>query len=105
MDRKKDVIIAGGLNIYPKEIEETILQFEGIHEVAVVGVPHPEWGETVKAVFAADAPVDTDQLKVFLESRLAKFKVPRVFEQVEALPRNSSGKILKQPLREGVGVS
>ncbi|MFS0576604.1 long-chain-fatty-acid--CoA ligase [Sporosarcina sp. 179-K 3D1 HS] len=105
VDRKKDVIITGGTNIYPKEIEETILQFEGIQEVAVVGVPHLEWGETVKAVFAANAPIDTVKLNAFLEERLAKFKVPRLFEQVEALPRNSSGKILKQPLREGVTVS
>lgn len=100
IDRKKDVIISGGVNIYPKEIEELMLRYEGIHEVAVVGVPHREWGETVKAVFAAKKQVDIDDLKTFLGEKLAKYKVPRIYEQVEALPRNSSGKILKQPLRE-----
>ncbi|WP_432357181.1 class I adenylate-forming enzyme family protein [Sporosarcina sp. UB5] len=104
VDRKKDLIISGGVNIYPKEIEETILTYPGIREVAVVGVPHPEWGETVKAVFAAANPVDSEELKAFLHEHLAKYKVPRLYEQVNALPRNASGKILKQPLREGVTV-
>ncbi|KOO49097.1 class I adenylate-forming enzyme family protein [Viridibacillus arvi] len=103
VDRKKDLIISGGVNIYPKEIEEQILQYAGIHEVAVVGVPHPEWGETVKVVFASAEQVDVEDLKSYLTEHLAKFKVPRLFEQVEALPRNASGKILKQPLRN-VGV-
>lgn len=101
VDRKKDLIISGGVNIYPKEIEEAMLLFKGIREVAVVGVTHKEWGETVKAVFAAENPIDVEELKSYLATRLAKFKVPRLYEQVEALPRNSSGKILKQPLREG----
>ncbi|USG67415.1 long-chain-fatty-acid--CoA ligase [Brevibacillus ruminantium] len=101
VDRKKDVIITGGINIYPKEIEEVMLQFPGIREVAVVGVPHQEWGETVKAVYAAAELVDVESLKEYLGERLAKFKLPRLYEQVEALPRNSSGKILKQPLRTG----
>ncbi|UOQ45567.1 long-chain-fatty-acid--CoA ligase [Halobacillus salinarum] len=100
VDRKKDVIITGGVNVYPKEIEEALLQF-GIKEAAVIGVPHPEWGETVKAIFAADGKVEESELRAFLEERLAKFKVPRMYEQVDALPRNASGKILKQPLREG----
>ncbi|WP_060207667.1 class I adenylate-forming enzyme family protein [Sporosarcina koreensis] len=104
VDRKKDLIISGGVNIYPKEIEETILSYPGIREVAVIGVPHPEWGETVKAVFAAANPVDSGEIKAFLQENLAKYKVPRLYEQVDALPRNASGKILKQPLREGVTV-
>ncbi|WP_336824517.1 long-chain-fatty-acid--CoA ligase [Sporosarcina sp. USHLN248] len=104
VDRKKDLIISGGVNVYPKEIEEVILQFPNVTEVAVVGVPHVEWGETVKAVFAAKSPIDVDELKDYLSAHLAKFKVPRLYEQVDALPRNASGKILKQPLREGVAV-
>lgn len=100
VDRKKDLIITGGVNIYPKEIEDVILQFPGIHEVAVIGIPHPKWGETVKAVFSASEEIDSETLKSFLRSRLAKFKVPRLYEQVGSLPRNASGKILKQPLRE-----
>ncbi|TSI07467.1 class I adenylate-forming enzyme family protein [Lysinibacillus sp. BW-2-10] len=102
VDRKKDVIISGGVNIYPKEIEDRILQFGGIFEVAVVGVPHEEWGETVKAIFAAKTPIDEQQLKDYLSEHLAKFKVPRLYEQVEALPRNASGKILKHQLKQQV---
>ncbi|MDI7740930.1 long-chain-fatty-acid--CoA ligase [Lysinibacillus fusiformis] len=102
VDRKKDVIISGGVNIYPKEIEDRLLQFEGIFEAAVIGVPHEEWGETVKAVFAAKTPIDEQELKNYLTDYLAKYKVPRLYEQVEALPRNASGKILKQQLKQQV---
>lgn len=99
VDRKKDVIISGGVNIYPKEIEDCLLSFEGIFEVAVIGIPHPQWGETVKAVYATKQDIDEDALKAYLEERLAKYKLPRIFEKVEALPRNASGKILKQSLK------
>ncbi|KPN97758.1 class I adenylate-forming enzyme family protein [Lysinibacillus sp. ZYM-1] len=99
VDRKKDVIISGGVNIYPKEIEDCILSFEGIFEVAVIGVPHPQWGETVKAVYSAKQDIDEDALKDYLEGQLAKYKIPRIFEKMEALPRNASGKILKQSLK------
>ncbi|SIS44836.1 class I adenylate-forming enzyme family protein [Salimicrobium flavidum] len=97
VDRKKDMIISGGVNIYPKEIENVMLEIEGIREVAVIGVPHPEWGETVKAVYAGD--VDDTEIRSTLEKRLASYKVPRIYEQVEELPRNASGKILKQSLK------
>lgn len=99
VDRKKDVIFSGGVNIYPKEIEDFMLSYEGIFEVAVIGVPHPEWGETVKAVYAAKTEIDENELKAYLEEHLAKYKIPRMFERVEALPRNASGKILKQTLK------
>ncbi|AMO86544.1 Long-chain-fatty-acid--CoA ligase [Solibacillus isronensis B3W22] len=99
VDRKKDVIISGGVNIYPKEIEDQLLQHEAIFEVAVFGVPHPEWGETVKAVYCAKVPVSEQEIREHLENRLAAFKIPKIYEQVEALPRNASGKILKQQLR------
>lgn len=100
VDRKKDLIISGGVNIYPKEVEDVLVTHPAINEVAVVGVPHPEWGETVKAYFAASEKVDLDEVQQFAKGKLAQFKVPRLYEQVEALPRNASGKILKQPLRE-----
>ncbi|MGN7477481.1 class I adenylate-forming enzyme family protein [Solibacillus silvestris] len=99
VDRKKDVIISGGVNIYPKEIEDQLLQHEAIFEAAVFGVPHPEWGETVKAVYSAKASVSEEEIRNFLCEKLAAFKVPKIYEQVEALPRNASGKILKQQLR------
>lgn len=100
VDRKKDLIISGGVNIYPKEIEEVLLSHPDIHETAVIGVPHAEWGETVKAYFAAGRELEAGEIKSFVSEHLASFKIPRLFEQVEALPRNASGKILKQPLRE-----
>ncbi|RKJ33516.1 long-chain fatty acid--CoA ligase, partial [Butyricicoccus sp. 1XD8-22] len=74
----------------------------GIVEVAVVGVPHEEWGETVKAIYAAKKQIDEQELKDYLSQHLAKYKVPRIYEQVEALPRNASGKILKQQLKQQV---
>lgn len=100
VDRKKDMIISGGVNIYPKEIEDVLVTHPAISEVAVVGVPHPLWGEPIMAFFAASEPLDPGELKQFASDKLAPFKVPRLYEQVEALPRNSSGKILKQPLRK-----
>jgi len=100
VDRKKDLIISGGVNIYPKEIEDVLVTHPAISEVAVVGMPHPHWGETVMAFFAASEPLSPEEIKQFASDKLAKFKVPRLYEQVEALPRNSSGKILKQPLRK-----
>ncbi|MET3575059.1 class I adenylate-forming enzyme family protein [Bhargavaea ullalensis] len=102
VDRKKDLIISGGVNIYPKEIEEAILSYPGMRETAVIGVPHPEWGETVKAVYASDSPVAVEELKAHLGGLLAKYKIPRLYEQLEELPRNASGKILKQVLKERV---
>lgn len=100
VDRKKDLIISGGVNIYPKEIEEVLLSHPDIHETAVIGVPHAEWGETVKAYFAASRVLTAEEIKSFVSEQLASFKIPKLLEQVEALPRNASGKILKQPLRE-----
>ena len=101
VDRKKDLIISGGVNIYPKEIEEVLITHPEIHETAVIGVPHAEWGETVKAYFAASRELSAEEIKAFAGKELASYKVPKLIEQVEALPRNASGKILKQPLREG----
>lgn len=102
VDRRKDLIISGGVNIYPKEVEEAILSYPGMREAAIIGVPHPEWGETVKAVYSADVEVNTEELRAFLKERLASYKVPRLYEQLSELPRNASGKILKQTLKEGV---
>ena len=100
VDRKKDVIISGGVNIYPKEIEEAMLELEPIFEVAVIGVPHPEWGETVKAVYAAKGEVSEQEIDSHLAGKLASYKVPKLYERVKALPRNASGKILKHQLKD-----
>jgi len=103
MDRKKDVIISGGVNVYPKEVEDVLSTHPGVADVAVIGVPHPEWGETVAAVLVARGGQPTEaELQSFVRERLADFKVPRLFRFVAAIPRNASGKILKHSLRESV---
>jgi acyl-CoA synthetase (AMP-forming)/AMP-acid ligase II len=102
VDRKKDLIISGGVNIYPKEVEESLISHPQISEAAVIGVPHPEWGETVKAyVVASEDLKDVKQTcQDYLTGKLAGYKIPKLYEQVAELPRNATGKILKQVLRE-----
>jgi len=100
--RAKDLIIAGGLNIYPKEIEDAIDAFPGVHESAVIGVPHSDLGEAVVAVVVAEAGARPDlatEILSALEPRLARFKRPRKVIVVDALPRNAMGKVQKTTLR------
>lgn len=98
--RSKDLIIAGGYNVYPKEIEQVLDALPSIMESAVIGVPHPDMGEGVVAVLVAEKePVDNTQLTEAMES-LARFKRPRQFFWIEALPRNAMGKVQKQMLRQ-----
>ncbi|MBN6187799.1 long-chain-fatty-acid--CoA ligase [Aneurinibacillus sp. BA2021] len=106
VDRKKDMIISGGVNIFPKEIEEALQTHPSIAEVAVVGVPHAEWGETAKAyiVLAEEMEDITAECKRFLRGRIAEYKIPKLYEAMPQLPRNATGKILKSVLRESTGV-
>jgi malonyl-CoA/methylmalonyl-CoA synthetase len=99
--RAKDLIIAGGLNIYPKEIEEAIDALPGVDESAVIGVPHPDMGEGVVAVVVPreGASVTEEQVRAALEGQLARFKQPRRVIVVDALPRNAMGKVQKAALR------
>jgi malonyl-CoA/methylmalonyl-CoA synthetase len=99
--RAKDLIIAGGLNIYPKEIEEAIDALPGVEESAVIGVPHPDMGEGVVAVVVAQKgrAVTEEAVRAALEGQLARFKQPRRVFVVEALPRNAMGKVQKAALR------
>jgi len=106
VDRKKDVIISGGVNIYPKEVEDAIIAHPDVLEVAVVGVPHETWGETVKAFVvpkpgapARDEAAWLESLRAFLQDRLADYKWPRLVSVLEQLPRNANGKILKHQLK------
>jgi long-chain acyl-CoA synthetase len=101
MDRSKDLIISGGSNIYPREVEETLLRHPDVHEVSVVGRPHPEWGEEVVAfvVPLAGASVDADALDRVCLDQIARFKRPRVYRFVDSLPKNNYGKVLKTHLR------
>lgn len=107
VDRKKDMIISGGVNVYPAEIEGVIRTVRGVVDVAVVGVPDEEWGERIHAfvVPAAGAPPLADQIISACRERLAGFKVPRGLTFVEEFPRNPSGKLLKRELREAAGAA
>lgn len=100
--RARDMVISGGVNVYPVEIENVLSQHPAIAEVAVIGLPHPEWGEQVTAVFAAAAghAVEIAQLDAWVRPRLAKAKRPRRWECVDRLPRNPTGKVLKRTLVE-----
>jgi len=111
MDRSKDLVISGGSNIYPREVEEALLTHPDVAEVAVIGRPHPEWGEEVVACVVARAAVAGDDARRALEDALdahcqdeiARFKRPRCYVFVDELPRNSAGKVLKTVLRERHG--
>lgn len=102
VDRKKDVIIAGGFNIYPREIEEVLFEHPDIVEAAVIGVPDDYRGETVKAVIVPKpgAKLDEKQLDEYCRKHLAAFKVPRIYEFREELPKSVIGKVLKRQLVE-----
>lgn len=97
-DRSKDVVISGGTNIYPREVEEVLLEHPGVSEACVVGAPDPEWGEVVVAFIVGD--VDVDELDKHLLQRIARFKRPKRYLAVDQLPRNSYGKVLKRELRQ-----
>ncbi|GAA2687666.1 acyl-CoA synthetase [Actinoplanes palleronii] len=104
-DRKSDVIITGGVNVYPAEIENALAEHPAVADVAVFGVPHDEWGEQIKAVVqpapgARAGPELTVELLVFLTERLAKFKLPRSVDYAEELPRDPNGKLYKRLLRD-----
>jgi long-chain acyl-CoA synthetase len=100
-DRINDMIVSGGENVYPVEVEEALSQHPGVAEVAVIGVAHERWGETVKAVVVARAGTTptAGELIAFARERLAGYKLPRSVDFVEALPRTPSGKVLKRELR------
>jgi fatty-acyl-CoA synthase len=99
--RKRDMVISGGVNVYPAEVEGVLEQHPEVGEVAVVGVPDREWGERVRAFVVARAGTHLDEgsLKAFARERLAGPKVPRDFVFLDALPRNPTGKVLKRELR------
>jgi long-chain acyl-CoA synthetase len=104
-DRSKDLLISGGSNIYPREVEEVLLTAPGVAEVAVVGGPDPEWGEVVVAFVVAQAGATLDQaaLDAHCLARIARFKRPKFYHFVEQLPKNNYGKVLKTELRERLG--
>ncbi|MGY2076379.1 class I adenylate-forming enzyme family protein [Blastococcus sp. SYSU DS0828] len=104
VDRLKDVIIVGGENVHSQEVEEVLRGHDRIADVAVVGRPHEEWGETVVAVcVSADGEgITLDEVRDFLGDKLARYKLPREVVTVDVLPRNPSGKLTKQVIRDGL---
>ncbi|MGH7732545.1 MAG: long-chain-fatty-acid--CoA ligase [Gemmatimonadales bacterium] len=101
-DRLKDMIVSGGENVFPAEVENVLLAHPSVVDAAVIGVPDERWGETVKAIVVAapSAAVDAGEIIAFCREQLAHYKCPTSVDVVDALPRNPSGKILKRELRE-----
>jgi acyl-CoA synthetase (AMP-forming)/AMP-acid ligase II len=101
MDRSKDMIISGGENVYPREIEEVLIQHPAVREVAVIGVPDPKWGEAIKAVVSLvqGRSAAAEDLIAFCKNHIASYKKPQSVDFVDDLPKNNYGKILKRELR------
>ncbi|MCX4530932.1 SDR family NAD(P)-dependent oxidoreductase [Streptomyces sp. NBC_01669] len=102
VDRLKDMIISGGENVYPAEVERVLSSFPGVHEVAVVGIPDPKWGETVVAVLTCEPGVEPtlQEVRDFGSGRLARYKLPTRVVLAPELPRNASGKLVKGQVRD-----
>ena len=101
-DRVKDMIISGGENVYPAEVEDAVYSHPAVDDVAVVGVPDEKWGEAIKAfvVVKEGVEVTADEIIDFTRTRIAKFKCPKTIDFIDVLPRNATGKILRRELRE-----
>ena len=102
MDRKADMVISGGVNIYPAEIEDLLITHPKVLEVAVIGIPDEKWGESLLAVIVPKEgmKVTLDEIKSFCEGKIAKFKIPQFVENVGELPKSPAGKVLKRIIRE-----
>ncbi len=100
VDRKKDMIIRGGYNVYPREVEELLYEHPAIREAAVVGVPHDEWGEEIGAavVLEPGAEAAPEEISAWVRERIAAYKYPRVVWFLEDLPKGPTGKILKREI-------
>jgi long-chain acyl-CoA synthetase len=98
VDRKKDVIISGGFNVYTAEVEAVLLSHPAIAEAAVIGLPHPDWGEEVHAVVALKSGAQAAEVDIiaYCRERLAGYKTPKAITVMDALPRSSTGKVLKR---------
>jgi long-chain acyl-CoA synthetase len=104
VDRLKDMVITGGENVYPREVEEILYARSDVSECAVIGLPDPEWGEKVTAVIATKSgqAIDPTELKDYLKLHLSPFKVPKEYRTVAELPKSPTGKILKRVLRQNL---
>lgn len=103
VDRKKDMFISGGENVYPAEIEAVLAEHPQVRECAVVGIADQQWGEVgYLAIVPTDEAPDLDQIRAYLVERLAKYKVPKHLRVVETLPRTATGKLQKARLKEAL---
>jgi len=102
LDRSKDMIVSGGENIYPREVEEVLARHPAVREVVVIGVPDPQWGEAIKAVVSLreSSSVTADELIAFCKDHIASYKKPKSVDFVDELPKNNYGKLLKREVRE-----
>lgn len=100
LDRKNDMLISGGFNVYPREVEDVLLAFEGVVEAAVVGLPDDKWGDRVHAVVAGRSDLDTDALLEHARAELANFKRPKAIDLWPELPKSGANKILRRQVRE-----
>lgn len=100
LDRAKDMIVSGGMNVYTTEVEDALDEHPGVRQVAVIGVPHEDWGEAVHAVVVREGDLTADDLKEFADGKLSAYKKPKSVEFVEELPTTPYGKVDKKALRE-----
>ena len=102
VDRKKDMVISGGVNIYPREIEDVLHNHPKIEDVAVIGVPDQKWGESLKAFIVTNNPneLEPEEVLSFCENNISKIKMPKIIEFIDKIPRNANGKVLKTALRK-----
>jgi len=104
VDRKKDMVISGGVNIYPREVEEVLVAHPDISDAAVIGVPDEKWGESLKAFVVmksgAGATIDRVAVEEFCDGRISRMKIPKAVEVIDTIPRNATGKVLKTELRK-----
>ena len=102
IDRKKDLIIVKGMNVYPREVEEVIYKYPGVDAVAVIGIPSIEQGEIIAAYIQAkeNETIDEKDLRNYLAKHLANFKLPRIINVIENIPLTATGKVLKRELKE-----
>jgi long-chain acyl-CoA synthetase len=100
VDRRQDLIISGGANVYPAEVEAVLYGHPAVGDVAVIGVPDPEWGEQVKAIVEPRAKVTEEELIAFCRATLSHDKCPKSVELVDRLPRDPNGKVRKRELRD-----
>ena len=102
VDRKKDMVISGGINVYPREVEEVLFKHPNVSDAAVIGIPDEKWGEAIKAyiVTTTSSEGDAEEIRSFCEKEISKIKVPKIIEFIKEIPRNAGGKVLKTELRK-----